>query len=620
MTVRPMLNWLGGAAVALSLGVGPAVPAASHSFHAGPAPRAEYKVAGKSYKIDAQANSAKQIRALPPERFDPIDRRGRVDAFYHDALKDQTKARHHEHHWRCGPFRPEFIDWVYGWRADWRARWAWNHRAYLDPLLWDEWMADAAFAAEVAALQRANAPLDQNYMPAEYAATSPVVVYVDEYINAVYNPPPQLAVLRPKGLKADPSSDWISAATTDSLLSNLSSVPGLFVADEGQVNEAVRAGKLSAADAAEPSRAAQIGRAVAVERVVTGSYVADGNQVLFNLRIVNVKTGTVENGVSKTVPRDHLLDGMPGLASSVATLLGYASSPATVEPAVAVYPTAGQTVEQRLASAPAPRRVLTSADALTGTVSYTADEGPYEIQDKLPVVKGARNCVLRIGPGADVRGGSISGLGSLHVDIAGTPDRPAILRHVEFQQTYGGNFKARYAIFDDCTFHKAGPWYDKAGFTSKWAFDHCVLRGGQPFPKITHVDYGIKFADCALSDVTFPEIAVQVPKDAARDYMAVLRKDWRLIDHCSFDRCTVPPTVFWCATASNYDRCRFPTGPAFESDTPTEVVAFVTHPDGDAPDKVAAATPAMRAPLHIVSAAEPFDIVPFPATSAPPRD
>ncbi len=617
MNTRSLLSWIGLAAVSLSLAAAPVAPAARPSFHPGAAPRPEFKVGGRSYKIDPESGSAKQIRALPPDRFDPIARRGRVADFYRDVAKpkDRPDAHHRDRPWHCGRYRPEFIYWVEGWRPDWWARWGWHHRAYLDEALWDDWMRDRAFAAEVAALRQANAAVDPDYMPPPYAGTSPVVVYADEYIDAVYNPPPVVAVLPPKGLRADPASDWISAATADSLLSDLSAIPGLFVADEGQVNAAVRAGKLSAADAADPSRAAQIGRAVAVERVVTGSYAVDGPQVLFNLRVVNVKTGTVENGVSRAVPRDHLVDGMPGLAAAVATLLGY--PPPAVEPAATVEPPPSMTVDQRLAAAPPPRRVLTAADALAGTASYTADEGLYEIQDTLPEAQGAKNCVLRIGPGADVRGGTISGSGSLHVDIAGTADRPAILRHVAFQQTYGGDFRARYAVFDDCTFRKTGAWYAKAGFTSKWDFAHCVLRGGEPFRRITHVDYGVRFRDCAFVGATLPEIVVQSPKGQPLDYMAVLRKDWRVFDHCSFDGCVVPQTVFWCATASDYDRCRFPAGPAFESDTPTEIVAFVAHPDGDGPDRVAATTRPTRAPLHVVCATQPFRVDPLGAPPAP---
>jgi len=257
------------------------------------------------------------------------------------------------------------------------------------------------------------------------------------------------------------------------------------------------------------------------------------------------------------------------------------------------------------------RRVLSSTEKLTGDTSFDSAGGPYEIQDKLALAPGVKKCVLHVGPGAQIHGGIIPLGSSMRIEIAGTPAQPAILRQIDFQQGFGGNFKAQYAIFENCKFHKTGAWYARAGFTSKWTFDKCLIRG-TTFPTITHVDYGINFTDCTFSGVTFAEISVGTPKNAALDYMSALRKNWRIIDHCRFDDCSVPPTVFWCATASDYTKCRFTGGPAFESDTATDVVAFVADTDGDAPDKIAQATPATRAALHITYAADPFAVFAFP--------
>jgi TolB-like protein len=320
----------------------------------GKAPKAEIVAAGKHVKIDPEAKSTKAIRSLPPEHFDPITRRETVEKFYRDNLKDRVEDARREGKWHCEPFRREFIYWVWSWRAEWRARWAWHHRRYLDELLWAEWMADKAFAAEIAAMTRDNVAADPDYMPAELASTSPLMIYTDDYINAVYNPAPFLAVLSLKNLKSDASSDWIAAATSDSLLSNLSSVPGLFVADQQQVTQAVQTDKTLAANAVEPLQAARIGKAIEVERVVTGSYVVDGDKVLLNLRIVNVESGGVEHGISKTIARDHLLDEMPNLAASLASAMGYAPagesatittlSPVSTPPAVAGQPENGSRV------------------------------------------------------------------------------------------------------------------------------------------------------------------------------------------------------------------------------------------------------------------------------------
>jgi len=274
---------------------------------------------------------------------------------------------------------------------------------------------------------------------------------------------------------------------------------------------------------------------------------------------------------------------------------------------------AGVTPTPAAAAAP---HILSSADPLSGDTTFDGTGGPYQIQDKISVVKGIKHCKLFVGPGAQIHGGAIPLDGVTHIEIAGTPDKPAILRDIDFQQGFQGYFKAQYAILENCKFHKSGSWYAYAGFTAKWELDKCLIRGTS-FPKITHVDTGIKFTDCTFSGMTFGDIIVGTPKDKPLDYMDVLRKDWRTIDHCRFDDCSVPPTIFWCATASDYTKCRFPVGPAFESDTPTDVVAFVSDTDGDAPDKILQATPPKRAALHITYVAEPFQIFALSVTNVP---
>ena len=59
-----------------------------------------------------------------------------------------------------------------------------------------------------------------------------------------------------------------------------------------------------------------------------GNYVADGDKVLFNLRIVDAESGKVLHGLSKSVARDHLLDALPEFATALAgSLITSASGP-----------------------------------------------------------------------------------------------------------------------------------------------------------------------------------------------------------------------------------------------------------------------------------------------------
>ena len=241
------------------------VHAASPTFHphyrVGKAPRAEFKVGGKSYKIDPEAASAKQVRALASEEFDPTTRRQRTEAFYRDTFKDHYDEYLHAREMHCGPFRHEFLRWVNHWPAALRARWAWHHRAYLEDSLWDQWMIDPAFSSVITTLQRDSVPVEVGWLPPEYAKTSPVFVYNDEYMDAAYNPIPFLAVLTLKSLKPDQQTDWIGTAAADSLASKLSSTPGLFLTDREQVEGVLRDQKRRASEVAEPESAAKAGKA-----------------------------------------------------------------------------------------------------------------------------------------------------------------------------------------------------------------------------------------------------------------------------------------------------------------------------------------------------------------------
>lgn len=321
-------------AIALARGGGAPMAIPHPQYRMGYAPRPQFKIGGRAFAVKPNARNTKQVRAMKPEEFDPMTRSHRVDEFYRNQLKDHYADLHKHPRHDYGPFRSEFVDWVRHWPARERARWAWHNREYLDDALWAEWMTDPAFADEVGTLEHGKVEREAGFLPSEYASTSPVAVYNDEYLNAAYNPIPFLIVMKLKSLKPDEKTDWIGTAAADSLTSRLSSVPGMFVADREQVASVLRDKKLTEASTSEADAAAQLGRALDVEQVVTGSYVADGDKVLFNLRIVNVQTGAVQTGISYTVARDRVLDEMPSLGRSLASTMGF-------EPPIETVPAAG---------------------------------------------------------------------------------------------------------------------------------------------------------------------------------------------------------------------------------------------------------------------------------------
>lgn len=587
-------------------------------YRLGKAPKPEFKLGDKSYKIDAAAPDARRVRSLKPEEFDPLRRHEHVEEFYRRVLRDHFEEYRHRPRLHCGPFRSEFIYWTYDWPVALRARWAWHHRHHIDDLLWAQWMANAEFAAQINVLQAQHVPVDPSYMPPEYASTSPVAMYNDEYLNAVYNPVPFLAVTTLESLKPDPQNAWIGKAAAESLTAKLSTIPGMFLSEPDQVRSALdEQTKGQPVDVTEPSHAAQLGKTLDVEQIVVGSYVVDGDKVLFNLRMVDVETGRVINGMSTAVARDKLLDALPDLAGSLSSWL---NKPSDDNP-----PAAPQSPQAPVASGAGPaiptlafsggqtpaRHVFSSKEKYPGNLTFTAAEGPYQITDELSMDDNARKYTIVVGPGADLRDGQFHfGRNNGHMEVNGTPDKPAIFRNVELDQFLGGNFAAHYAVFDNCKFRKMGVYYSRTGMSSKWHLDHCLIRGSSSIPSLAHVDYGFSFSECTFIDVTFPEIGMP-GKEQPIEMMRHLRQPWNEINQCQFIGCTIPPTVFWCAESSNYVRCRFIPGKPFESDTAIDVRAFVSDSTSEAPDKVQALNPPTRAAVHISYAPQPFGVYSF---------
>ena len=257
------------------------------------------------------------------------------------------------------------------------------------------------------------------------------------------------------------------------------------------------------------------------------------------------------------------------------------------------------------------KREFASGETLSADFTFTAADGPYEIKDKLSVTKDIKRIHVSAGPGAEIHGGVLEINGELHVDINGDPANPVVFRNVSFDQFLNGSFSAQYAIFDHCTFHKVGGRYSRGGLSSKWNMERCLLTDCT-FPSFKWVDYGLHFSETTFVSMNLPELGVSSPKGKPNDYMTSLRMEWRIFDRCAFENCSVSPTVFWCSESSNYYKCKFKPGPAFESDKATDVHAHVTGTIGDAPDKVFAVNPAKRSPLNVIYVPQPMAVFAFP--------
>lgn len=326
----------------------------SSRYRIGSAPRPEFKVDGQTFRVDPTAPEVKRVRDLRPEEFDPIRRHQWVADFYREHLREvysnflRMERRH------CGPFRWEFVYWTTRWQMALRARWAWAHRRYIDSVLWAPWMADAEFAAQINKLQAQRAVVPEGYLPPEYASTSSALVYCDEYLDAVYNPVPFLAVLPPVSLKPDPQSNWIGKALSQSLVTKISMLPGMYVLDSERAASAIDTDRRAAEDSA---RAALLAKKLDVQQIIVGDYVTDGDKVLFNLRLVDAGTGKEVTGISQTVSRDKLLDALPDFAVTLAKAINPDPTPVPVAPSATAPPFTARPIDDATQRVRVSRRV-----------------------------------------------------------------------------------------------------------------------------------------------------------------------------------------------------------------------------------------------------------------------
>jgi hypothetical protein len=239
---------------------------------------------------------------------------------------------------------------------------------------------------------------------------------------------------------------------------------------------------------------------------------------------------------------------------------------------------------------------------LTGTVTVPRKVLPYLITGTIKI--GDEGATITVPAGTEIRGGVLDLGGKGHLIAKGETGKPVVFRHVVFLQDLGGLLEADGAIFDDCTFKKGGAWF--SNYSSKWVFSKCVLFNCR-FGGLTEVDYGFQIQDCVLASMDFPEI--QHPHKGAFDHVKLLHDKWNTISGCSFVDCIVPPTVCWCAQSSNFFGCKFVPGEAFESPSPWQETAYLSHTVGPSPQSVWADKGAKLGSVTLVEARSPFPIM-----------
>ncbi len=248
--------------------------------------------------------------------------------------------------------------------------------------------------------------------------------------------------------------------------------------------------------------------------------------------------------------------------------------------------------------------------------AFTDTSRPYVLNGTYAVKENIRHAIeIKVAPGVEIRGGDIYLNKDGEFAIEGTPEKPAVLRGVTIRQNLNPHgLKAKWAVFDRCQFEKRGAWFSY--YSSKWVADSCLFYKSA-FPSLKGTDFGIQFTHCAFVSMRFPEIAHRRLKDKPFDHMKLLRSKWNTISSCQFVDCAVPPTVMWCAEGSNFMGCTFISGESFESEVPTDTVAYVADTLGTPPHETWRVFPASHAPLNVSYAKKPYETVTFHTISEP---
>lgn len=124
----------------------------------------------------------------------------------------------------------------------------------------------------------------------------------------------------------NPEAAWIGRGLADMLTTDLSKISKLTVVQREQLDKVLKEQALSASGAVDPSRAAQLGKVLGAQTLLTGSYAAIGRNVRVDLQLVNAATGRVEGGVTAEGSIDSIFSLEKQLVLAVISKLGVTPS------------------------------------------------------------------------------------------------------------------------------------------------------------------------------------------------------------------------------------------------------------------------------------------------------
>ena len=130
-------------------------------------------------------------------------------------------------------------------------------------------------------------------------------------------PRQRVAVLGFKNLRGDKETDWVGAATAETLITKLTGVKALLIVEREQVKKVIQEQDFQQTDITNPETAVKAGRVFGAQSVVIGSFAVGGGRVLLNARIVDVETSEVLNAAALSGGEAELMDLPIQLADAV---------------------------------------------------------------------------------------------------------------------------------------------------------------------------------------------------------------------------------------------------------------------------------------------------------------
>lgn len=125
-----------------------------------------------------------------------------------------------------------------------------------------------------------------------------------------------IAVVGLKNLQSREDLNWIGEGAAESLTTRLAGVAGLRTIERSQVQKII-AEQDFVDVAGDAKAAARLGKVIGADRLVMGTFVQDGENLMFNVRVVDAQTAEVLSTASVTATRAKVFEAYNELADAV---------------------------------------------------------------------------------------------------------------------------------------------------------------------------------------------------------------------------------------------------------------------------------------------------------------